>query len=384
MDAPILRPTFSENQILSADDVNTVVAHARNRGARHDRYLHAWGIAYGLTLVGEDRVDGNGPYQDVTLTPGLAIDGHGREIVVTDSSVLSTDTFDQLNVVDNGNDPEVHYYPVFLVGRDEDAPPPDIALSPCDSGGPARVKETFDVTFGRIGDAANPDDQRGIEVGTPIKDAPQSRWRILLGFVSWTGTKFAATKPDHDGRSRRYVGVHAEDVSGLGDSVTLRSAKRTVQDKAALVIDNTNGGEMRFGLHDSNGKVVPVLTVNAQGDVTAEGKIVGAIAGGVQIESGIITDGVEVPFPAGIDQAMIDKGEASIQITVQPRYQQTAALPVLPANHYWMMQPIECFAEVRRVRCLVRWEATDGSGVFFAPGVCDYVVRGFVKAESES
>ena len=52
---PIARPVFTENQILSAADVNAIVAHARGSRARHDRYLHSWGIAFGLELIGTPR-----------------------------------------------------------------------------------------------------------------------------------------------------------------------------------------------------------------------------------------------------------------------------------------------------------------------------------------
>ena len=76
MSTPIARPVFTENQILSAADVNAIVSHARGSRARHDRYLHSWGIADGLELVGTPRTDTAGPYVEVDgVARAVAIDG---------------------------------------------------------------------------------------------------------------------------------------------------------------------------------------------------------------------------------------------------------------------------------------------------------------------
>jgi hypothetical protein len=371
---------FSENQILSAADVNAIVSHARGSRARHDRYLHSWGIADGLELVATPRTDTLGPYVEVTVAPGLAIDGAGREIVVTESVRVSEDDFDQLNITDSANDPTKHFYPVFIKGRDEQASAAAQRTSLCLENPSTRVSESFVITFASLGSAPGLDTQV-----VPDPDAPvgsrQAPWQILLGFVTWNGKRFVSVRDaDLSGITRRYVGARAGEVTGLGDSLVLRSAPRTESDKAALIIDNTDGGQMRFGLHDSLGNVVPVFSVNAQGDVRAEGKILGAIAGGVQVESGVITDGLEVPLPAGITQAQVNDGKATLQIQVQPRFQQPASLPPLAAGKYWLMQPLDCRVDGRRVVCLVRWESTAGApAALVLPGVCDYVVMGFVS-----
>ena len=48
MAAIIERPTFYEGQILAGADLNAAVDHARGQLARHERYLHLWGVAEGL------------------------------------------------------------------------------------------------------------------------------------------------------------------------------------------------------------------------------------------------------------------------------------------------------------------------------------------------
>ena len=382
MSTVISRPVFSENQVLSAADVNAIVAHARDSRQRHDRHLHSWGIAYGLMLEAAARSDPSGNYVEVSVSPGVAIDGGGREIVVIESARVSEDAFDQLNITDSANDPEVHFYPVYLVGRDEQGSAAGRRVSQCLENPSTRIQESYFITFGTLGSASDLDQQVALDADAPAGTRPKP-WKILLGYVSWDGAHFAAVRTVDAGIGRRYVGARGGEVTGLGDSLALRSAARTLPDKAALVIDNTDGGQMRFGLHDSLGNVVPVFTVNAQGDVIAEGKILGAIAGGVQVESGVVTDGLDVPLPAGITQKQIDDGEASVQITVTPRYQQPASLPTLGASDYWLQQPLECRVEGRRVVCLVRWESTSGvPAALVLPGVCDYVCMGFVKQEA--
>ena len=87
MSITIERAVFYEGQILGAADLTTAAEYDRNQQARHERYLHLWGIAAGLQLTGKDKKDAQDrPYQEVTLGAGLAIDGWGREIVVTQRS----------------------------------------------------------------------------------------------------------------------------------------------------------------------------------------------------------------------------------------------------------------------------------------------------------
>src|SRR5262245_43255409 len=262
MSTQVLRPIFSENQILGAADVNGIVTHARGARERHNRFLHSWGIAFGLQLTTEDRQDTSGKCVEGSVQPGIAIDGTGREIVVTEAFRLSEDLFDQLNVAENITDPNnPPKYPVFIVGRDQRQQQPAISRSACFRGEPTRTTEGFEIGFGRVGDAANLDEQPLPELGQDVSPSIGA-WKILLGFVQWNGTHFTAKNDDADGIARRYVGVNAEDVASPSGSLTLRSNDRHQSDKAALIIDNTNNGEMRFGLQDSNGTIVPVFTVN--------------------------------------------------------------------------------------------------------------------------
>ena len=183
MSSRIERPLFYENQILGAADLTAAVEHSRSQQARHDRSLHLWGIASGLELTGNDKQTAQGvAYQEITLSPGMAIDGTGREIVVPEAERLSEDVFDQLNVAIADQDA---WYPVFLIGRDEPAPQPALAVGACYNAQPTRRVEGFDVRFGRPGDELDLDKQQAPDV----PEGPgNGEWTMLLGFVQWNAS----------------------------------------------------------------------------------------------------------------------------------------------------------------------------------------------------
>jgi hypothetical protein len=373
----IERPLFYEGQILGARDLTSAVEHGRGQLARHNRFLHTWGIANGLELSKKNKKTSTGvDYQEVTLSAGVAVTGTGREVVVPESQRLSEDLFDQLNVAIS--DPDA-LYPVFLIGRDEAPVQGSVASGACNSSQAARSSEGYEVTFGQPGDELELDKQ---PTGAVTDGAGSGDWRILLGFVTWDSTinKFKAFKIESNGIGRRYAGVQADEVIARGGSLTLRSRPGDQGGKPSLIMDETNGGELRFGLQNASGVITPVFTVNSKGDVTAEGKISGAVTpGSVQLQSGIATDGVLVPLPPGITEEQVSQGHVILHVHVTPR-NPGAAPP--NANTDWVAVPIECRVDgSRRVLCRARWFRLSLPGVFQdRPGACDYVVLASVPA----
>ena len=73
------RPIFFENQVLGDQDLDAIVAYARDRDRRHSLGPHTWGIVFGLSLLDQEEPDGT---IACLLTPGIAVDGYGRLIVV--------------------------------------------------------------------------------------------------------------------------------------------------------------------------------------------------------------------------------------------------------------------------------------------------------------
>ncbi len=354
------RPTFYEGQIIAAADLNGIVDMARLGLAQHERGLHLPGIASGLRLTGTDRqTSGGDKYKDVVVSAGLAVEGTGRHLVLAASERLSEDRFDQLNVAISD---KLAWYPVFLTGRDEVPSASTVAPIACGTGAPTRMNEVTELTFGRVEAATDPGNQPVTDVTTPPGGNPGSDpWLVLLGFVQWDSSikHFTDVTDSHDGIRPTYVGVRADEVLAQGGLLALRSSEKDAAGAPVGVeIDGTDKGELRFGAQNGSGKIVPVLTVTAAGDLTVAGKISGAIGGGAQIQTGQAFDGMLLPLPAGITA---DSEGVTLQAQVTPHYG-SPALPTLAAGQYWQMTPLECRVVDRRVYCRARWVSTNGAG----------------------
>lgn len=381
MSRVIERPLFFENQILGAADLTATVEHSRGQQARHQRYLHLWGIANGLELSAEDDEENGQKFKRITLSAGVAIDGTGREIVVPQSEPLSENTFEQLQLT-AGLKPEEVWFPVFLVGKDQTAPQQPLSSGACNGSAPSRRVEGYEVTFRRPGQARRLDEQSAAKVA----DGPGSGgWMVLLGFVqsNQAGDKFTDFRNEVNGIGRKYAGVQADEIAARSGSLKLRTQTTPQAKKPALVMDETGDGLLQFGSLDELGRLVPVFKVDAQGNVTAEGKIKGALTtGNVQIESGIATDGMILPLPPGITEKQVSDGEAIVQTQVTLWLTGATAPPGNSGPDEWAAFPLEARVDdERRVHCRLRWLGltTSASSIEDHPAACNYVVLASVK-----
>jgi hypothetical protein len=371
------RPLFYDGQYLGADDLQAGLDYVRGHNGRHDRYLHSWGIAEGLvlTLVPKQSQDG----AQLVLQKGLAIDGTGREVTVLKDTVLSERDFEASPaLLSREADP---WFPVFLVGREDKVSPPGLLAGACANGQPRRLAEGFDVVFDGPGAEKDLDGQ---PTGDVAEGPGQRRWLILLGFVRWDRGKhqFKDVSPEAGGVRRRYAGVRADAVTARDGLLSLRVRPPGAFGKPLVVVDErADGGELAFGLDDGKGGVQKVLQVNAKGDVTAKGKLRGALAtGGVQVESGTATDGMTLPLPPGIREDQVKAGDAVVHTHVSLRLPPDADAPG-PPDQYGAF-PLELWVDdQRRVRCRVRWLRLGTAAFEDRPGVCDYVVLATVRAQ---
>ena len=256
------RPVFFEGQILAAADLTGAVDYGRAEVARHDRYLHDWGIAEGLEMT--TKPDATGKYVDVTLGAGVAIDGTGREIVVPQAVPLDTEAF----FTANGASPQVKAnYPILLHGIDTAAPAPPLAAGACGAGSQStRTQEGFDLTYGALGAELHLGEQPVPDVSAGPVRADGLPWEVLVGFVQWdsTGKNFTAAFQT----GVRYAGVKADTVAARSGTLELRSRPTVTPGQPVLTI----GGDppvLKFGLYQGGGNVDARLTVTAKGDVTA-------------------------------------------------------------------------------------------------------------------
>ena len=108
--------------ILAGGDLNAAVDHARGQAARHERYLHIWGIAEGLELKGVDKKTATGvAYKEITVTAGIAMDASGREVLLPTDARLPDEAFEQSNVWVGQPADGTAWYPAYVMGRDERA-----------------------------------------------------------------------------------------------------------------------------------------------------------------------------------------------------------------------------------------------------------------------
>lgn len=68
------RVSYRERQILRWGDLATDQAYHTTSRWRHNRMHHGWGIVAGLNLDDTDQV--------LTISPGMAVDGYGRELIL--------------------------------------------------------------------------------------------------------------------------------------------------------------------------------------------------------------------------------------------------------------------------------------------------------------
>ena len=366
------RPTFHEGQVLAAADLTATVEHGRGHDARHERYQHDWGIAEGLSLTEVSRRDpDNNPYVEVTLQPGTARDGTGLEIVVAAPVRISEVLFDQVN---GGSLVPDAFYPVVLHGLDRAAAEPAFAAAGCGGNGqPRRVREAFEVTFGRVGYERRLDQQAVPEVAAGPGPAGGPPWDVLVGFVQWDATLERFTKSAHEagGVRRRYAGVRADRVVARGGRLELRPDPAVQAGKAAVVV----GGDpaaLVFGVYKGDGSVDERFSVNAKGDVTAAGTIKGTlIAGEVRVQSGAASDGVILPLPPDITEEQVRDGTVALHLQLTPHLPPSAPSLTGDLGH----SPLACTVDDdRRVHCLVRWFEIGTTKIEDVPSACDYLI----------
>lgn len=79
----LVRPAFFDGQRLDADDLTAVYEFHRSLRWLHNRSLHGWGVASGLTVAGRK---GEG---EVTVSPGYALDCEGHDLVLSRAITLA-------------------------------------------------------------------------------------------------------------------------------------------------------------------------------------------------------------------------------------------------------------------------------------------------------
>ena len=208
------RVAFEDHRFMQAIDLEDEQLYHLQRRWQHNLSLHSWGILCGL----EVRINGTLQQQpNVVIYPGMALDGHGRELVVTNLlSVL--ESYPSFN-------PEITYdiwvtYGFSLddnatgvvdcspEGLDDCDSPPDTNLhriveQPQVIVRPTSERQSGSVTQPRevpIGDLFFTPDR-------PMKFDPSTQWPVFLCKLQFIGTAWAV-----DATERHYGGLIAERI----------------------------------------------------------------------------------------------------------------------------------------------------------------------------
>jgi hypothetical protein len=233
----VTRVRFREGQVLLARDLNDEQAYHTAMRRRHNISHHTWGIVRGLLLAEQER--------RFYVTPGMAVDGYGRELVVPASLELPERVCDR-PLFDVFGDRVAVWLVYSRVSEAQCGPA---------AGGRWCVQALLRLTD--VQDAPDPRSPVILPVGwgpeACLPDDPEVEWPVYLGSVKKSG--------EIDLSHRPYAGL-------VGEEVRAASGRARVQVGA-----ETAGDERRFAvsLADESGAWTDRLSIGRTGDVTVRG-----------------------------------------------------------------------------------------------------------------
>lgn len=128
------RPNYFAGQLLTADDLRAEQEYHLHSRWQHNRLLHGYGIVVGLEVGIQENDDGS---TQVIVSPGYALDGWGRELVVTAP----------LGVYLPGDRHDLTLYLKYVERADDNADKQNIAPTFGESAQVTRSTESAQVTF---------------------------------------------------------------------------------------------------------------------------------------------------------------------------------------------------------------------------------------------
>ncbi len=124
------RSRFFPGKLLTAEDLELEQEYFREKLKRHNRYLHGFGVVFGLDVS-------NGS-SDVVISPGLAIDCEGNEIVVPDPLEQALPSPDLVSTL---------FLSISYIEKETDPVPAVVAT--CSEMENSRVEESAATVFGK-------------------------------------------------------------------------------------------------------------------------------------------------------------------------------------------------------------------------------------------
>lgn len=286
------RPWFFEGQYLGAEDLQALLGYCREQLQRHQLGSHTWGIVAGLDLVYPEQPDGS---VQAFLTPGVAVDGFARMVVVPAAQAVDPALFTGQPAGE-----------VALWLRYDEAPAGGVraGFETCGrSDAYQRLLEGYALGAGEkgvaqrqspvwVGDTSFTDARDAL--GDPLPGKPvaldgsvamqafpgagdPSRWWIPLGTVLWTGAALGAPTADSRKGSRvrrRLAGWSGEALLGANGLLRLRPRLASGDADALEALAQPLPADLVYAKADKDQQApVPREPVWLEADVRARGHV---------------------------------------------------------------------------------------------------------------
>lgn len=286
---PATRVNYFDRQFIRLAELRDEQAYHMQLRRRHNLSHHSWGIVLGLEIVKQD--DGR-----PAVRPGLAVDGYGRELLLTSGRAVGRDVFDRYGT--SRLDVWLEYQLELFDDR--------LAPVECDGGDSSRryrAEERGVLVFTRGGARPDPRHPPGVPaeafeeplLATP--DDPRKRWPVYLGRIVMELPASGTPTFEIDTTDRVYVGLNAEVIDHPGNVARIELGRRPKADEERLVGDQQvvyeAGADRDFAVFvpREDGKPYPVLAVYP--DDTQ-------IRGATVVHGNLVLDGASLEFRESI------------------------------------------------------------------------------------
>jgi hypothetical protein len=197
----IERVNYYERQYLRSFDFAAEQRYHLEMRRRLNLALHLWGIVDGLEIVREP-ADKSKPVEQVYVTPGMAIDPAGREIIVPFSRLLDEDDLLQINVAGR--------YSLWIAYDRELATPPSPGYRLCDMQDQyTRWRESYKILI-RPSSFSLPVTLPNFS--GPLPDDPAQEWPVRLGTIQIINVTGKLTIDAAEPEDRVYIGLKAQRI----------------------------------------------------------------------------------------------------------------------------------------------------------------------------
>lgn len=221
------RVNYFDKQFLRVNEFTDEQLYQLALRRRHNVTLHSWGIVSGLDISQE-----TGGF---SVSPGLAIDGYGREVLLAGKQTFTATTFDDLAT------DKLDVWIVYDRVAAGNTPDGYGSCVPGSTGSAYRANETpqilVELPVSSTVDARNPPGVPASVLSAPVppmSDDPQDVWRVYLGRIIQT----AVGQYSIDGSARTYIGVAGETIDHPANGARVEVGKQSSAD-VSRVVDGT-------------------------------------------------------------------------------------------------------------------------------------------------